>query len=74
MRGPRTAMKRGPHLPQLEPSHRNKDPTQQSINQSIKKKKKFKKLKKKKNHDEIPSHTYEDGVYQKSNKINNKCW
>ena len=30
VRGPRTAMKSGPHLPQLErkPSHRNEDPTQ----------------------------------------------
>ena len=33
MRGPRTAMKRGPHLPQLEPSHRNEDPTQPKINE-----------------------------------------
>ena len=30
VRGPRTAMKSGPHLPRLErkPSHRNEDPTQ----------------------------------------------
>ena len=30
VRGPRTAMKSGPHLPQLErkPSQRNEDPTQ----------------------------------------------
>ena len=30
VRGPRTAMKSGPHSPQLEkkPSHRNEDPTQ----------------------------------------------
>ena len=30
VRGPRTVVKSGPHLPQLEkkPSHRNKDPTQ----------------------------------------------
>ena len=33
MRGPRTAMKSGPRLPQLErkPSHRNEDPTQPKI-------------------------------------------
>ena len=34
VRGPRTAMKSGPCLPQLEkkPSHRNEDPTQPKIN------------------------------------------
>ena len=39
VRGPRTAMKSGPRLPQLEKAltHRNEDPTQQSINQSINK-------------------------------------
>ena len=34
VRGPRTVMKSGPHLPQLEkrkPSHRNEDPTQPKI-------------------------------------------
>ena len=42
VRGPRTAMKSGPRLPQLErkPSHRNEDPTQPKINKQIKLKKK----------------------------------
>ena len=39
VRGPRTAMKSGPRLPQLEkPSHSNKDPTQPKIKKKLKKK------------------------------------
>ena len=53
MKGPRTAMKSGPRLPQLErkPSHRNENPTQPKINKLINKLKKkritFKKKKRK---------------------------
>ena len=65
VRGPRTAMKSGPRLPQLEKALAQKRRPNTAIS-------KLKKNKKAKNYNEISSHTFIMAIIKKS--TNNKRW